>query len=86
MADMIKAPLVKQELVLRKCPNPRAIAACVATSRAMEWIFKNRCCYDGVTLCSLDFFKSRLPADLCLIVPECYDFDEVFEYLNSFKP
>lgn len=80
----MNAPLVKHELIISRCPNPRAISACIATKRAWKWV-KSLECYFG----SLSFLLSdehpKLPLDTTLCVYECYDFEEVFKYLSS-KP
>lgn len=76
------APLPKHELVLRRCPNPRAIAISCATQRGIEWLQKCKCYAD--TLSSLMCRQeTKLPANVTFCVHECYDFEEVLAFMTS---
>ena len=77
-SSMIGAPIPKYECVMRRCPNPRAIAIDVATLEARGWVEK-LFCYSA----SADPMWRRLPERVVLVVSECYDFEEVFTFASG---
>lgn len=81
----IPAPIAKHELVMMRCPNPRAISVCIATQQAYQWLSNCRCYFDDVLFDALPGSRIRLPMTTALIVPECYDFEEVWNYVSN-KP
>jgi hypothetical protein len=84
----VPVPQVKHELVLSKCANNRAISVCIATHQALAWIKLCDCYFNRLTVALLAMSEAsgnRLPMDTVLIVPECYDFNEVWNFIAS-KP
>lgn len=69
---------------MMRCPNPRAIAVCVATKQAHQWLKTCDCYFDNIASIMLGD-GGRLPNSTTLIVPECYDFEEVWAYVAN-KP
>lgn len=76
----VLAPLPKYELVLRRCPSPRAIAISCATQRGIEWLQKCKCYAVTNLMCN---HETKLPASVTFCVHECYDFEEVLTFMAS---
>ena len=78
------APLPRHELVLSRCPNPRAISVSIASQRALDWVISCSCYFDSLLSILLPR-NTPLPATATAFVHECYDPDEVFKYVAN-KP
>lgn len=83
-SSSVPVPLVKHELVMQRCPNLRAISVCVASNRAHQWLKLCECYFDNISHIMLGECHS-LPMTTTLIVPDCYDFEEVWNYVGN-KP
>ena len=75
----------KAELMIERCPNPRALSIDVNTPRALDWILKEGMRYTSDRYI-LDFMRGReFPINGTLVVSKLYDVDDVMKHLSNPK-
>ena len=73
------------ELIINRCPNPRAISVEMGTLKAWKWIQGAMHYFTDMTqlLHALKHKNPSLPYEAVLVVRELYEFDKVYAYLKS---
>lgn len=77
-------PEIKNELLVKTCPNAQALSISIATQRALNWIATEGKKYtENGSYFAESLLKRELPANTVLLVSECFGTLEVKRYLEN---
>lgn len=74
-------PQVKNEIVVERCENKKALSIHTATERASKRVLADKAAFSDDWLFSTDR-KVRAPDKHVIVVSPCFNIDEVEAYLN----
>lgn len=75
----MEAPLIKYEVTIHRCPNPKVIAFSAVTQNGLNWLKSCEIYFDSLS----KYWLSKVPCTGVLAILDNYDFEEVFAYIKS---
>lgn len=77
----MKVPTFKEEIIIERCENKKALAVYTSTERAAKRISEEKIMYSDDRF-SIGDRKTMVPDHIVMVVNPCFDMDEVEEFLK----